>query len=184
MNTESIINGIVAKRDALNYAESKENHDIWDKILDLEEQMRNLGPRLDNMFKVAEALTDNGFWLGGRSKSTYKQEAPDFITDHIDHRIGFFVNHPYLDAPGRNFTLLGYFGKANGGACGDDDLKIDRNGNTLRWDFTRYASNDPRYKDLRSRYLDGLTRVVEQFDKFEADFYEYAKNPVPRSQRI
>lgn len=182
MSTESIINGIIAKRDELNYAETKENHEVWEKILALEEKMRSLAPRLDAMFKVAEALSDNGFWMGG--KSHWNQSAPDFLTDHIDHRVGFYAGHPYFDSPGRDYTLTGYFGIANGGACGDYDLEIDRNGNVQRWDFSKYSSSDARYKRMRRDYLADLSRVVEKFDVFESAFYEYAKNPIPRSKRL
>lgn len=184
MSTESIINNIVAKREEINYAESKENREVWDKILHLEEHLRTvLAPRLEEMFKVAEVLTDNFFYLGGKSRG-YDNSAPLFLTDHIDHRVGFYVNHPYFDAPGRDYTLTGYFGVANGGACGNYDLKIDRNGNVQRWPFSQYGSSDARYKRMRNDYLDDLTKVVNKFDEFEAAFYEYAKNPIPRSKRL
>ena len=181
MTTERIINGIIAKRDELNYAENKENHEILDKILKLEEQIHNLAPRLEDMFKVVEALSDNGFWLGGKNR--YNQAAPEFLTDHIDHRVGFFVRHPYFEAPGRDYTLKGYFGIANGGACGDTDLEIDRHGNVKRWDFSSRCVSEYD-KKMRDRYVKDLERVIDKFDTFEASFYEYAKNPIPRSKRL
>lgn len=184
MSTESVINNIVAKREEINYAESKENREVWDKILHLEEHLRTiLAPRLEEMFKVAEVLTDNFFYLGGKSRG-YDNSAPLFLTDHIDHRVGFYVNHPYFDAPGRDYTLTGYFGIANGGACGDDDLMIDRHGNVTRWNFSKYGSSSKWYKDMRDRYLYDLKRVVDKFDEFESAFYAYAQNPIPRSKRL
>lgn len=182
MSTENIINSILAKREDLNYAETKENREVWDKILKLEERMKELAPRLAEMFKVAEALTENRFWMGGRSG--YRQAAPEFLTDHIDHRVGFYVEHPYFDAPGRDYTLTGFFGVANGGACGDYDMKIDKDGNVQRCPFSQYGSSDRRYKRMRDDYLDDLSKVVEKFDAFERAFYEYAKNPIPRSTRL
>lgn len=182
MSTESIINGILAKREDLNYAETKENREVWDKILRLESRMKELAPRLEEMFKVAEVLTDNRFWMGDRKG--YSQESPEFLTDGIAHRVGFYVNQPYFDSPGRDYTLTGYFGIENGGACGDYDLKIDRKGNVQRWPFSQYGSSDRRYKRMRDDYLGDLSRVVEKFDAFESAFYEYAKNPIPRSTRL
>ena len=182
MSTESIINNIVAKRNELNYAESKENHEIWDKIFKLEEQIKILAPRIEDLFKVAEALTDNGFYLGG--KLSYGQSSPYFATCHIDHRVGFFLDHPYFDAPARNFTMKGYFGIANGGACGDEDLMINRQGDVMRWEFGKYASSVARLKKVRDRYLYDLQRVVDKFDEFESAFYAYAQNPISRSVRL
>ena len=182
MSTEDIINGIVAKRNDLDTVELQENGEVWDKIMNLEKRMLELAPRLENIFKVAEALTGNRFWLGGRPSRG--GHAPQFLTDHIDHRVGLFVNHPYFDAPGRDYTLTGFFGVANGGACGDHDLKIDRSGHVQRWPFSMYSVRDKRYKTMRNRYLNDLKSVVDGFDAYEAAFYEYAKNPIPRSERL
>ena len=120
--------------------------------------------------------------MGG--KSGYRQAAPEFLTDHIDHRVGFYVKHPYFDAPGRDYTLTGYFGKANGGACGNYDLMIDRDGNVKRYPFDMYGSSDIRYKRMRDGYLDDLKKVADKFDDFEKRFFEYATNPIPRSTRL
>ena len=182
MSTESIINGILAKREDLDYAETKENREVWDKIIKLEERMKELAPRLEEMFKVAEALTENCFWMG--RKNGYGQSAPEFLTDHIAHRVGFYTKYSFFDTPVMKDTLTGYFGIANGGACGDYDMKIDRKGNVLRWPFSKYGSSDERYKRMRDDYLNDLSKVVEKFDAFESAFYEYAKNPIPRSTRL
>lgn len=181
MSTDTIIKGILAKRENLNYEETKQNRLVWDHILYLEKKIKAFAPRLAELFKIAEALTDNRFWMGGKSR--YGTAAPEFLTDHIDHRVGFYVKHPYYDAPGRDYTLTGYFGKANGGACGNYDLMIDREGNVKRYPFDMYGSSDIRYKRMRDSYLNDLKYVADKFDDFEKRFFEYATNPIPRSTR-
>ncbi len=181
MNTENIINGIVVKRNELDSARARKNQEIWNEILGLESRMLELAPRIGEMFKVAEALTKNGFWMG--PATGFKSKTPRFLTDGINHRFGFYVNHPYLDAPGRNYTLTGYLGIENGGAAGDFHLMIDRCGRAAyrcgSECFRCEPRDDERYEWTRNDYLKDLKRAVKEFDQFEADFYEYARNPVP-----
>ena len=73
--------------------------------------------------------------------------------------------------------MTGYFGIANGGACGDQHLMIDRHGNVKRFDFT------PRYRDYKQTYINDLESVLDKFDEIESGLYEYAKNPISRRTR-
>lgn len=173
MEATEIINGIIAKRNSLNEdAYNKEaKRDAY--IKELETRVKALAPRLGKMFDVAEALVDNGFYLGpitgGGSFGT-----PLFCTDGIHHRIGFFCRSPYIDSPSRDFSLTGYFGIANGGACGDQHLRIDRYGNVARYDFT------PRYRDYKATYISDLESILNRFDSIESGLYEYATNLISR----
>lgn len=172
---DEIISGIIAKRKALNEEAMDKEAKRNAHIEELEAKIKALAPRLSAMFDVAEALTNNGFYLGPTSvPGRYKLESPLYCTDGIDHRVGFWCDHPYLDAPARNFSMTGYFGIANGGACGDQHLRIDRHGNVKRFDFT------PRYHDYKQTYINDLERVLDKFDEIESGLYEYAKNPISR----
>lgn len=116
MAHEDIINGIAARRKAINEeAMDKEaKRDAY--IKELEAKVKALAPRLRKMFDVAEVLTANRFYLGPIKNGWQTMESPKYCTEHITHRVGFFCDHPYLDAPARDFTMTGYFGIANGGA--------------------------------------------------------------------
>lgn len=173
MSTEEIISGIYARRASINKAEDERERARDERMRDLETKIKALAPRLGNLFDVARVLTENGFYLGPR-----EGRSPKFCTDHIDHRVGFYCEHPYLESPSRNFSMTGYFGIAEGGAGGNQDLKIDRQGNIKPWDLSPNA-----YCDYKRIYIEDLQVVVDMFDKFEADFYQYAKNPIPRSRR-
>lgn len=175
MEKNEIINGIIAKRKALNEeAMDKEaRRDAY--IEELEAKVKALAPRLSKMFDIAEALTNNGFYIGPKNNTAgYRFHSPLYCTDHIDHGVGFFCRHPYFDFPGRDFTMTGYFGIANGGACGEQDLMIDRNGNVQRYDFS------PRYRDYKKTYIEDLEYLLKKFDEVEQGLYEYAKNPISR----
>lgn len=175
MNTNEIINGIYAKRKAID--EEAFNKEVQrDSYIEfLEAKVKALAPRLEKMFAVAEALTNNGFYLGPTSvPNCYKLASPLYCTDGIDHRVGFWCDHPYLDAPVRNFSMTGYFGIENGGACGDQHLSVDRHGNVKRYDFTS------RYRDYKERYIHDLEKLLNKFDEIESGLYEYAKNPKVR----
>jgi hypothetical protein len=175
MEKNEIINGIIAKRKALN-EEAMDKEVARDAyIAELEAKVKALAPRLSKMFDVAEALTANRFYLGPISiPGRYRLESPLYCTDHIAHRVGFWCNNPYLESPGRDFTMTGYFGIANGGVCGDQDLKVDRDGNVQRFDFS------PWYRDYKQTYIADLEYLIKQFDEVEQGLFEYATNPISR----
>lgn len=52
-------------------------------------------------------------------------------------------------------------------------------------DFDRAAKfSHQDYKAVRDTYWRDLKRVVDEFDKFEAEFYAYAQDSIPRSKRL
>lgn len=171
---DDIVGGIFAKRKSIDdeIQDKEAKRDAY--IEELEAKVKELAPRLRKMFDVAEALTANRFYLGPIKDGWQTMESPKFCTEHITHRVGFFCNHPYLEAPARNFTMTGYFGIANGGACGDQDLKVDRDGNVQRYDFS------PRYRDYKKTYIEDLECLLKKFDEVEQGLFEYAKNPISR----
>jgi len=168
---EDVVAGIAAKRKSLDDAALEAEYRQLEHMRDLEKRVKALAPRLRKMFDVAEALTKSRFYLGPAAR-----ESPLFCTEHITHRVGFFCDHPYFDSPSRNFSMTGYFGIANGGACGSQDLMIDRNGNVKRYDFT-IASRTVDYKRI---YIEDLECVLKKFDEVEKGLFEYAKNPISR----
>lgn len=171
MEKNEIINGIIAKRKALNEEAMDREARRDAHIEELEAKVKALAPRLGKMFDIAEALTTNGFYLGPVQGYL---GSPLFCTDHIAHRVGFFCTHPYTGSPGTNFTMTGYFGIANGGACGEQDLKVDRDGNVQRYDFSS------RYRDYKQIYIGDLEHLLKKFDEIEQGLFEYATNPISR----
>lgn len=170
-DTNSIIEGIRARREFIDAqaCDKEAKRDAY--IEELEAKVEALAPRLGKMFDVAEALTVNGFFLGPLQGMA---SSPKYCTDGIAHRLGFFCVHPYWDSPGRDLSMTGFFGIQNGGACGEQSLKVNRYGEVIRFDFTS------RYCDYKQIYIADLERFINKFDEVEAGLYEYAKNPIPR----
>lgn len=182
MDIENIIEKIFAKRKELDFADLSEDGVIWNEIHKLEKKIKDLAPRIEKLFRVAEALNDNRFWLG--KLSDYNQSSPQFVTDFIDQRFGFFVINPFFKVADNDYTLTGYIGIADEKSHNDKNLMIDRYGEILPWYCLKNNTNDANYKHQRSLYLKLLTKAVNDFDMFEKSFYEYAADPIPTSKNL
>lgn len=111
--------------------------------------------RIKDLLKIAKELHRNGFKLG-EIKGWSSFDTPQFLTDGIAHRFGFYVSgSPYK---GHSIgEVMDFIGCEGGGCCGED-LKINADGRVVE-------CGEWFYKTRRN--------LVEIFLKFEKEFYEY-----------
>ena len=129
-------------------------------------KVESFAPRMRELMKVARSLRANRIPLG--KYNSYRQTAPEFVSDGIDHRVGFIVNsNPFWNQSTLNPVGFGVIG---GGACGND-VQFNEDGKLCEV-----------YKDngMPGPWTDGdirnLERFVGGFDEFERKFYEYVDN--------
>ena len=120
------------------------------RIEEYKTKIKELKPRIDELLAVGNACRENGIPLEGNSiwGGHEGYDIHQFISNEWSHVTGF-ISEGSDDKP---FTRIG---KVGGGAC-DWNLKTD--GNTI-------------FVDGRIEYV--LKRFLDEFDEFEAKFYEY-----------
>lgn len=130
-----------------------------EKKAQLEEQIRSLEPRIKELVETANACLTNGIEInayGSRFDHYYdNRERGTFVTNGISHRIGFVA---------RKGAAIFEMGIDAGGACGE-------------WYFRTNGKDIYEIKEdhTESRQASAywMSRFVNEFDEFEADFYSY-----------
>lgn len=117
------------------------------KIEIYKEQIRTLKPRIEELLEVGNACNENGIELTGREWGGREgYDTHQFMTNSWSHLLGFVGNK------NSNITCLGIYG---GGAC---NYHLETNGDFIE------VSGDILYI---------LKRFIDEFDRFEAEFYKY-----------
>jgi len=140
-------------------------------------KIKELAPRIAQLWDICQALLDNGFPLG---KTKYHLGFPyyEFETEGIYHGIGFFVNR----------NIIYGFGIAGGGCSGKSALVnkegelghyIDKKFVPTSIDDQTWLSNGDNYapspgklyqdKSLASK----LEKIATNFDEFESKVMAY-----------
>lgn len=118
------------------------------RIEEYKTKIKELKPRIDELLAVGNACRENGIPLTGSSFGGHEgYDTHHFISNGWSHVTGFIS-----EGPGKPFTRIG---KVGGGAC-DWNLKTD--GNAI-------------FVDGKIEYV--LKMFLDEFDEFEAKFYEY-----------
>ena len=73
------------------------NQIINNTIFSLQDKIKALSPRIADLIKVANACGENGICLGEEPSN---MEAPRFVTEGINHQLGFFA---YMQNPYKGF---------------------------------------------------------------------------------
>lgn len=126
---------------------------LQNRIEGYKEQIRALKPRIDELLEVGNACLKHGIPLEGQSFGCHEgYDTHQFITNSWSHLLGFVRAYDQSTRKPLMFTKVGIFG---GGAC---NYHLETDGVTIR------VEKDQAYV---------LKRFVEEFDKFETEFYNY-----------
>lgn len=142
-----------------NFAKKKEEEAVAKEIAlkqrieGYKEQIRALKPRIDELLKVGNACLEYGIPLTGQAWGGHEgYDTHQFITNGWSHVLGFVKTFDPSTRKQLPFTKLGIEG---GGAC---NYHLETDGVTI------FVAKDEAYV---------LKRFVEEFDKFETEFYKY-----------
>lgn len=160
------IQNMAVKRDL---SREEEINALTHKYTDLKMSIDELLPRIVNMFKVAKCLKDNGYcassWYYNRIKLHDNETWGKSISCYLDSSnlyLGFvnvklFFNNEIEDW---DLTVETWF----------YEMLDKEEGHRHEWKVER-ATN----------MLCAMETFLENFDKFEENFYEYAENPKPKN---
>lgn len=126
----------------------------------LQSKIKALSPRITDLITVANVCGENGICLG---KEPSNLEAPEFVTEGINHRLGFYdaKQNPYKGIGSYNRLRITGIGYAGGGCCGENFL-VDSEGNIYEG-WTHKSETIIRKMKL----------FLDEFDSFETDFYHF-----------
>jgi hypothetical protein len=117
-------------------------------------KIKSFKPRIDELLTVGNACLEHGIALEGEAWGGHQgYDTHQFITNGWSHLLGFVCGRDQRTREVLPFTQLGIMG---GGAC-HFDLRTD--GVTVD-----VSGSDALYV---------LKRFVDEFDKFETEFYKY-----------
>lgn len=155
---ENIIDKINAKGAEIRTARINEEEARINSLKAKVQRAVELLPRIEDMWKIAEAMIRNNFRIGEK-KTWVSSDYYTLETDAYSHYLGFCTN---------NGTHVSSFGVAGGGCCGSG-FRINRNGSVnVNIDlFTK----DWQYSDLEW----AVDRFLDEFDGYEQQFYEFAE---------
>lgn len=144
-------------------------------IVELLNTVKSFAPRMKELMKVGVSMYENNIPFGPLCDKPGARDFDDriFFSNGWSHEVGFIQAYR-IDGriPGRTQHLPIGFGIIGGG-CAGEDLTFNSNGE-LEWlnkPFGEPAGVSGRpWTDCDIRHLE---RFVADFDKFEADFYEY-----------
>lgn len=132
-----------------------------EKKTQLEERIRSLYPRINELIETANACIAHGIEINAYGKnhsSDYdKSTKGTFVTNYISHRIGFVMEHSKC-------KTIYEMGINAGGYCGEWNFRTD--GENV---IERHENGD-RIRPATIRYME---RFINEFDEFERDFYGY-----------
>lgn len=164
MNTTDRLNKIAERRNILDAQQRAIEHTKAMTIANLENGIKSLAPRIKELIAVGEALLENNIPFG-KKIGVWKADE-EFITDGINHELGFFFEYGKDDSP-----LLGI--GIEGGGCDGHDLVINANGEFVKnIDPYKKGYNYDGYYDYRSKYK----KFIKDFDEFENKVYQYVDN--------
>lgn len=136
------------------------------RIFALLTKVESFAPRMRELMKVARSLRAN--WIPLGKYNSYHRTAPRFVSDGIEHRVGFIVDsNPFWYQEKLNPVGFGIIG---GGACGND-IQFNEDGKLC--EVYRDNGMPGPWTDGDIRHLE---RFVKEFDEFERKFYEYVDN--------
>lgn len=136
------------------------NQIINNTIFSLQDKIKALSPRIADLIKVANACGENGICLGEEPSN---MEAPRFVTEGINHQLGFFA---YMQNPYKGFgnyrhlhiTGFGY----KGGGCSGENFLVNAQGEIYQgWTHTS------------EKLIRKMKRFLDEFDNFETEFYDF-----------
>lgn len=169
MTTEERIARItfVANEEAMKIAEIKRSRECH--ICELLDMVESFSPRMKELMKVARSLRANRIPLG--KYSAYLGSSPQFVSDAINHRVGFIVDsNPFWNRDVLNPVGFGIIG---GGACGND-IQFNEDGKLC--EVFRDNGMPGKFGVWGDMDIRNLEDFVGGFDEFERKFYEYVDN--------
>lgn len=117
-------------------------------------KIRALKPRIDELLEVGNACLENNISLEGKEWGGHEgYDTHQFITNSWSHLLGFVAEYDQIARKRKPFKSVGIYG---GGAC---DYNLITDGITIKLDG--------------NSTLHVLKRFVDEFDKFESEFYAY-----------
>lgn len=126
------------------------------RIFSLLTKVESFAPRMRELMKVARSLRANLIPL-----------APQFVSEGIEHRIGFIVSGSFWHRETLNPEGFGIIG---GGAFGND-IQFNEDGK-----LCELVKDNGMPKSWTDSDSWNLNRFVSGFDEFERKFYEYVDN--------
>lgn len=118
------------------------------------QQIRSLKPRIAELLEVGNACLEHNIPLEGRRWGGHEgYDTHQFITNSWSHLLGFVWKYEKGTRRPQPFTKLGIMG---GGAC---NFNLETDGETID-----VSGGDILYV---------LKRFVDEFDRFEDEFYKY-----------
>lgn len=164
---QKIVNAELAKKQAK-----------FNRIKSCEEKIKSLAPRISELMDIANALSANNIPIGKLYSQTIRYNAK-FISEGIDHRLGFVIEYSprsmhAMDPTGAKVIGFGIIG---GGWYGGN-LVIGKDGDIIKGglEFDEsmiHLKDDEPYKYVE---LEKMERVIKGFDEFERRFFEYVDN--------
>lgn len=147
--------------------EKRKKEEYESQVNNEKEKIRQLAPRISNMIDLANACVKNNIEI--YKKAPNHRDRNLFLSDGITHYTG-------LIAPWRtefNGKEYKYIGIINGGACGNTDLRVNKNGKAFGW---RENSTYPQtYSETEPRLVD-LKQFLKEFDELEKEFLNFIDN--------
>ncbi len=145
-------------------------------VAELLNTVRSFAPRMKELMKVGLSMYENNIPFGPLCDEPGARDCDDriFFSNGWSHKVGFIQAYRINGrTPGRTQHLPIGFGIIGGG-CAGKDLTFNSDGE-LEW------LNEPFGRLVVGRGglwsdtdIKNLEEFVAKFDKFEADFYEYA----------
>ena len=142
-----------------NFAQKKEEEKVakemalQQRIEAYKAQILTLKPRIDELIAVGNACLEHNIPLTGEAWGGHQgYDTHQFITNSWSHLLGFVEKYDPTTRKRLPFTQLGIYG---GGAC---NYHLTTDGVTI---------------DVKQDAVYVLKRFVDEFDKFESEFYKY-----------
>lgn len=170
------IDAFVAKRDA---EIAKENREKEERLKELLDTVRSWSTRLRNLLELGVYMYHNDVPLG-----PYDTNEPGFkdynirmfVSNGLSHRVGFIIAYRidgHIPSKDQRFPIG--FGIIGGG-CDGEDICFNADGE-LEWlnkPFGNPAGVSGR--PWNNKDMEHLEKFVQDFPKFEKEFYEYVDN--------